>query len=113
MGPKTHEIKLSTGSFSIRFQETPKKFWSKSMIRSWGGLLVSDGKTIGGKGRFTGAVIDILSKYYDKAVSDSFTMLYRLLGNTKYPVTESLSMISTPLVKIHGANGKKPKQTAL
>ncbi|KAL7296770.1 hypothetical protein TKK_0010176 [Trichogramma kaykai] len=35
---------------------------------------LSDGKTIGGKGRLTGAVIDILSKYYAKAVGDSFTV---------------------------------------
>ncbi|CAB0041728.1 unnamed protein product [Trichogramma brassicae] len=36
-----HEIKLSTRSFSIGYQEIPKNFWSKSMTRSWRGLLVS------------------------------------------------------------------------
>ncbi|CAB0043273.1 unnamed protein product [Trichogramma brassicae] len=36
-----YEIKLSTGGFNIGYQETPKKFWRKSMTRSWGGLLVS------------------------------------------------------------------------
>ncbi|CAB0040564.1 unnamed protein product [Trichogramma brassicae] len=40
MGPKAHEIKLSTGSFSIGYQETPKKLWSKSMTRSWDGLFL-------------------------------------------------------------------------
>ncbi|KAL7307896.1 hypothetical protein TKK_0000212 [Trichogramma kaykai] len=35
---------------------------------------LSDGKTIGGKGRLTGAAIDMLSKYYGKAVRDSSTV---------------------------------------
>ncbi|KAL7296848.1 hypothetical protein TKK_0010242 [Trichogramma kaykai] len=35
---------------------------------------LSDGKTIGGKGKLTGAAIDMLSKYYGKAVRDSSTV---------------------------------------
>ena len=40
----------------------------RNLKKSSGKKVLSDGKTIGGRGRLTGAVIDQLSTYYGKAI---------------------------------------------
>ena len=47
----------------------------RNLKKSSGKKVLSDGKTIGLRGRLTGAVIDQLSTYYGKAIRANKTLL--------------------------------------
>ena len=93
------EKKACVGHVQKRLGSRMRKLKSSCVKRK-----LSDGKSIGGKGRLTDKIVDTMQNCYGLAIRQ---MMYKLVCIISPPQRITLNMIYAPRERNHGADGKE------